>query len=86
MTFTSGPGLLRAALHDVRWVTGARADGTVQLEESSGMVTAHLTVRYGAGATARLTARWLLFGAQNQPAVIHGRAGTRRLAATLPAP
>jgi hypothetical protein len=49
-------------------------------------VTAHLTVRYGAGPAARLTARWLLFGAQDQPAVIRGRAGTRRLAANLPAP
>jgi pimeloyl-ACP methyl ester carboxylesterase len=84
--FTFGHGLLRAALHDVRWVTGARADGTALLNESSGGVTAHLTVRYGAGATVRLTARWLVFGAPDQPAVIHGRAGTRRLAATLPAP
>jgi pimeloyl-ACP methyl ester carboxylesterase len=86
VTFTSGHGLLRAALHDMRWVAGARTDGTVRLDESSGWVTAHLAVRYGAGATVRLTARWLLFGAQDQPAVIHGRAGTRRLAATLPAP
>jgi TAP-like protein len=84
--FISGPGLLRVALHDVRWVGGARTDGTARLDESLGLVTAHLAVRYGAGATVRLTARWLLFGAQDQPAVIHGRAGTRRLAATLPAP
>jgi pimeloyl-ACP methyl ester carboxylesterase len=84
--FAAGHGLLRAALHDVRWVAGARTDGTARLDESSGWVTAHLTVRYGAGTTVRLTARWLLSGAQDQPAVIHGRAGTTRLAATLPAP
>jgi hypothetical protein len=70
----------------VRWVAGAQADGIAWLDEYSGGVTAHLAVRYGAGATVRLTARWLLFGGQDQPAVIHGRAGTRRLAATLPAP
>jgi hypothetical protein len=49
-------------------------------------VTAHLSVRYGAGAAVRLTARWRLFAAQDQPAAITGMAGTRRLAATLPAP
>jgi hypothetical protein len=48
-------------------------------------VTARLTVRYG-GGTVRLTARWLLFAAQDQPAVITGTAGPRRLAATMPAP
>jgi hypothetical protein len=84
--FTFGHGLLRAALYGVRWVTGARTDGTALLDESSGRVTAHLTVRYGAGAAVRLTARWLLFGAQDQAALIHGRAGIRRLAATLPGP
>ncbi len=38
------------------------------------------------GAAVRLAARWRLFAAQGQPAVITGMAGTKRLAATLPAP
>ncbi len=80
----SGNGLL-ATLHDVRWVTGARTDGTARLDPDTRLVTARLTVRYG-GGTVRLTARWLLFAAQDQPAAITGTAGSRRLAATLAPP
>ena len=80
----SGNGLL-ATLHDVRWVTGARTDGTARLDPATGLVTARLAVRYG-GGTVRLTARWLLFAAQDQPAAITGTAGSRRLAATLAPP
>jgi pimeloyl-ACP methyl ester carboxylesterase len=83
VTFT-GNGLL-ATMHDVRWVTGARTDGTARLDPATGLVTARLTVRYG-GGTVRLTARWLLFAAQDQPASITGTAGSRRLAATLAPP
>ncbi len=85
VTFSSGHGLL-VTLHNVAWVTGARTDGTARWDPSSGWVTAHLSVRYGGGAAVRLTARWRLFAAQDQPAAITGMAGTRRLAATLPAP
>jgi pimeloyl-ACP methyl ester carboxylesterase len=80
----SGNGLL-ATLHDVRWVTDARTDGTARLDPATGLVTARLTVRCG-GGTVRLTARWLLFAAQDQPAAITGTAGSRRLAATLAPP
>jgi hypothetical protein len=48
-------------------------------------VTARLTVHSGDG-TVRLTARWLLFAARDQPAVITGTDGPRRLAATMAAP
>jgi hypothetical protein len=72
-------------LHDVRWVTGARTDGTARLDPATGLATARLTVRYG-GGTVRLTARWLPFAAQDQPAAITGTAGARRLAATLAPP
>jgi hypothetical protein len=82
--FSTGPGLL-ATLHGVRWVSDARTDGTARWDPATGRVTARLTVRYG-GGTVRLTARWLLFAAQDQPAVITGTAGPRRLAATMPAP
>ena len=84
MTFSTGHGLL-ATLHGVRWVSDARADGTARWDPATGGVTARLTVRYG-GGTVRLTARWLLFAAQDQPAVITGTAGPRRLAATMAAP
>ena len=69
----------------MRWVSDARTDGTARWDPATGRVTARLAVRSG-GGTVRLTARWLLFAAQDQPAVIHGLAGTHRLAATLPAP
>ena len=84
VTFSTGHGLL-ATLHGVRWASGARTDGTALWDPATGQVTARLAVRYG-GGTVRLTARWLLFAAQDQPAVITGTAGPRRLAATMPAP
>ena len=84
VTFSTGHGLL-ATLHGVRWVSNARTDGTARWDPATGRVTARLTVRYG-GGTVRLTAHWLLFAAQDQPAVITGTAGPRRLAATMAAP
>jgi pimeloyl-ACP methyl ester carboxylesterase len=84
VTFSAGHGLL-ATLHGVRWVRDARTDGTARWDPATDRVTARLTVRYG-GGTVRLAARWLLFAAQDQPAVITGTAGPRRLAATMPAP
>jgi hypothetical protein len=85
VTFPPGHGLL-VTLHNVAWVTGVRTDGTARWDSSSGWVTAHLVVRYGGGPAVRLTARWRLFAAQHQPAVITGTAGSKRLAATLPGP
>jgi pimeloyl-ACP methyl ester carboxylesterase len=84
VTFSTGHGLL-ATLHGVRWVSGARTDGTARWDPATDLVTARLTARYG-GGTVRLTARWLQFAAQDQPAVITGTAGPRRLAAAMPAP
>ena len=84
VTFSTGHGLL-ARLHGVRWVSDAQTDGTARWDPGTGRVTARLTVRYR-GGTVRLTARWLLFAARDQPAVITGTAGSRRLAATMPAP
>ena len=81
---TTGPLLI--ALRDVRWASDARIDGTVRWDRSSGWVLARLAVHPASGAEVRLTARWRPFGAQDQPAVIHGRAGAHRLAATSPAP
>ena len=85
VTFTPGRPLL-ISLRDVRWVSDARIDGTARWDRSSGWVLARLAVHPASGAEVRLTARWRPFGAQDQPAVIHGRAGTHRLAATSPAP
>jgi hypothetical protein len=84
VTFSAGHGLL-ARLHGVRWVSDARTSGTARWDPATDQVTARLTVRYR-GGTVRLTARWLLFAAQDQPAVITGMAGSRRLGATMPAP
>ena len=85
VTFTPGHELL-ISLHQVRWVTDARIDGTVRWDRPSGWVLARLTVHPGAGPVLRLTARWRPFGAQRQRAVIGGAAGKRRLEATAPAP
>jgi pimeloyl-ACP methyl ester carboxylesterase len=85
ITFTPGRPLL-ISLRDVRWVSNARIDGTARWDRSSGWVLARLDVHPVGGPEVRLTARWRPFGAQNQPAVIHGSAGTHRLAATEPAP
>ena len=70
----------------MRWVSGAVIDGTAVWDQSSGRVTARLSVHPDGGAVVRLTARWHVFGARRQPAVIHGSQGGRRLAAQCPAP
>jgi len=85
ISFTPGRGL-KIALHGVRWVSDALIDGTATWNASAGWVTARLTVYPDSGRPVRLTARWRPFGAQDQPAVIRGHQGTRRLAATCPAP
>jgi pimeloyl-ACP methyl ester carboxylesterase len=83
--FTAGASL-RITLRDVQWVTDAPIDGVATWNPSSGWVTARLSVHPGGGRVVRLTARWRPFGTQAQPAVIHGRQGTRKLAAICPAP
>ena len=70
----------------MRWVNDAVIDGTASWDQSSGRVTARLTVHPHTGAVVRLTGRWETFGTQRQPAVIHGSQGGRRLAAESPAP
>jgi pimeloyl-ACP methyl ester carboxylesterase len=82
----SGGNVLRISLRRVRWVTDAAIDGTARWDQSSGWVTARLTVYPGRGAPVRLTARWRPFGEQDQLAVISGSQGGRRLAAVSPAP
>ena len=85
VTFAAG-NQVSISFRNVRWVVNARIDGTARWNQSSGWVLAKLAVHAAAGPVVRLTARWRPFGAQDQPAVIHGSAGTRRLAATVPAP
>ena len=82
----SGGNDLKIALRGVRWVSRAVIAGTAVWDQSSGWVTARLTVHPVGGAVVRLTARWHVFGPQRQPAVIHGSQGGRRLAAQCPAP
>ena len=82
----SGGSDLRITLHGVRWVSNATIDGRAVWDQSSGWVTARLTVHPDGGAPVRVTGRWLAFGKQKQVAVVHGRQGGRRLAATCPAP
>jgi pimeloyl-ACP methyl ester carboxylesterase len=77
---------LRISLRKVRWVTDATIDGTAWWNQSSGIVTARLTVYLAAGTPVRLTARWRPFGAQDQLAVITGAQGKRHLAAVCPPP
>jgi pimeloyl-ACP methyl ester carboxylesterase len=84
VTFAPGSQVV-ISLRNARWVTDARIDGTARWNQSSGWVLARLSVHSAAGVV-RLTARWRPFGAQDQPAVIRGSAGGRRLAATAPAP
>ena len=81
-----GGQLLRIALRSVRWVTDAAISGTVRWNQSSGQVTARLTVRQAHGAVVTLTARWLVYAQPGQLAVITGTAGHARLAATAPSP
>lgn len=77
---------LKISFHDVRVVTDAAIDGTALWNRGADQVSARLTVRIPGGAVVRISARWRPFGAQNQPAVISGSQGTRRLFATAPAP
>jgi pimeloyl-ACP methyl ester carboxylesterase len=85
VTFSGGTHL-KITLRGVRWVRDAVIDGTAIWDQSSGRLTARLTVHPDRGAVVRLTGRWQVFGTQRQPAVIRGSQGGRRLAAQCPAP
>jgi hypothetical protein len=67
-------------------VADATIDGTARWNQSSGWVTARLTVHPDGAAAVRLTARWRQFGEQDQLAVISGSQRQRHLAAVSPAP
>ncbi len=82
----SGGTELKITLRGARWVSDAVIDGTAIWDQSSGWLTARLTVHPHGGAVVRLTSRWRAFGTQRQPAVIRGSQGGRRLAAECPAP
>jgi pimeloyl-ACP methyl ester carboxylesterase len=82
----SGGTIVTIALHGARWVRGATIDGRARWNQSSGRVTARLTVHLRGAAAVHLTARWLVYGTQRQLARITGRQGSRRLAAVSPAP
>jgi TAP-like protein len=82
----SGGNVLTITLRGARGVRDAAIDGRARWNQSSGRVTARLTVRLPGAAAVRLTARWLVYGTQRQLAHISGRQGTRTLAAVTPAP
>jgi pimeloyl-ACP methyl ester carboxylesterase len=82
----SGGSVLRIRLRAVRWVTNATIDGTATWNQSTGAVTAVLTVHPARGPVVRLTAHWQVYARPGHPAVISGSADGARLAATAPAP
>lgn len=85
ISFTGGQ-VVGITFRAVRWVTDASIDGHAWWNQSTGQVSARLTVQPGQGALIRLTARWLAFASPDQPAVITGTQGSLRLAAAAPAP
>jgi pimeloyl-ACP methyl ester carboxylesterase len=82
----SGGNVLKISLTAVRWVTDAAIDGTARWDQSSGRVTASLTIHPDHGAVIRLTASWRAFASPGQPAIVAGTQGTSKLAARCPAP
>ncbi len=85
VTFVPGP-VVEVDLTGVRWVTDATIDGHAWWDRRTGAVTAQLTVHPAVGAPVQIDARWLLLASAGQRAVITGRQGGRRLAATALAP
>jgi len=72
--------------HAVRWVVDATISGQIWWNQATGRVLARLTVRPRRGEPDILTARWLAFAAANQPVMITGTHGGRRIVASAPAP
>ncbi len=86
-TITFMPGRpLRMSFHSDRFVLDATIDGTASWNRQADTVSARLTVHIPGAAPVRLAAHWRPFGAQSQLAIISGSQGSRRLAATTPAP
>jgi hypothetical protein len=85
ISFSRGK-VLTISLHNARWVADATVSGTATWNQSTGFVSAQLTVTPALAATVRLTAQWRQYGLQNQLAVITGSQGGLRLAAVTPAP
>jgi pimeloyl-ACP methyl ester carboxylesterase len=81
-----GGNVVTITLRGARWVRDATVDGRVRWNQSSGRVTAALTVHPRAAVAVHLTARWLAYGSQRQLARITGRQGTQALLAVSPAP
>jgi pimeloyl-ACP methyl ester carboxylesterase len=78
--------VVKIKLTDARWVANATVSGTARWDQSTGVVTANLTVRPVGAPPVTLAARWLQFATAGQPAVITGSQGGKRLAAICPAP
>jgi pimeloyl-ACP methyl ester carboxylesterase len=86
VTLSYGGSGLTLKFSAVRWVTDAAIDGTATWNQSTGQITAHLTVHPAHGAAVTLTAGWQVFAQPGQPAVITGSQGKTPLAARCPAP
>jgi len=82
----SGGNALRISLSGDRWVTDATIGGAAVWNQRTGSVTARLVVRVPAAPPVRLVARWRVYAAPHQLAVVTGSEGARHLAAVLPAP
>jgi len=82
----SGGNVVKIKLTNARWVADATVNGTASWNQSSGFVTAHLTVTPLSGQPVKVNANWRVFGEPGQLTVITGSQGGRRLAAVSPAP
>jgi pimeloyl-ACP methyl ester carboxylesterase len=80
-----GDPVVELRLRGVRFVADATVDGTATWDLDSGKVTAQVRVKGPGGATASLRMAWN-DKRRHPSARVTGRAGGKRLAATLPAP
>ncbi len=85
VTFAGGQTVVMD-FHGVRWVINASIDGKARWNQATGLVVARLTVHPGKGGPIHLVARWDVFAAPAQLAMITGAEGAARLAAAAPAP
>jgi hypothetical protein len=67
-------------------VSDASIDGTARWNQAGDLASARLTVHIVGATAVRVSASWRPFAAQDQPAIISGWQGARRLSATVPAP
>lgn len=82
----SGGQAPRIVLTGVRWVTDATVTGTAIWDQSTGWVTADLTVSPPGAAPVHLKARWQRYGQPSQPTQVTGTQGSAHFAAESPAP